>query len=343
METDRGGFDLLWSCTPKLKAAPVIHPMIIYPQVVPPISIFNKKPHPQLHRNHLTTHKCSITAVLNNDKLYVHLKENYCETKAAPVICLFRKWLNIVYWGRCIFKVHTHISSCLDILVSKKISCCLQVREAAITTLVDVYRHVGEKVRADLGKRGLPAARWVIAVSVEHHLLCARGGVFVCVVVLQSGDDLLWSVWPSVCPTPHHAPLCPSQGHWISTMLTDQKRHRRRVQIACKDNIVGGVTWLEVCAYVFLKENLLSGFILFWLSRWPLLCADCSGWALCLWMLAGAMCHVLCILRLVCFHYKHIVYLCGNRRALCICLFNVLYSRQMQWFKTKLKYMSYPL
>ncbi|XP_014910501.1 CLIP-associating protein 2 isoform X21 [Poecilia latipinna] len=33
-----------------------------------------------------------------------------------------------------------------------------QVREASITTLVDVYRHVGEKVRADLGKRGLPAA-----------------------------------------------------------------------------------------------------------------------------------------------------------------------------------------
>ncbi|KAK7899130.1 hypothetical protein WMY93_019983 [Mugilogobius chulae] len=34
-----------------------------------------------------------------------------------------------------------------------------QVREASITTLVDVYRHVGEKVRADLAKRGLPAAR----------------------------------------------------------------------------------------------------------------------------------------------------------------------------------------
>ncbi|XP_030596609.1 CLIP-associating protein 2 isoform X2 [Archocentrus centrarchus] len=34
-----------------------------------------------------------------------------------------------------------------------------QVREASTTTLVDVYRYVGEKVRADLGKRGLPAAR----------------------------------------------------------------------------------------------------------------------------------------------------------------------------------------
>ncbi|XP_072532299.1 CLIP-associating protein 2 isoform X16 [Salminus brasiliensis] len=34
-----------------------------------------------------------------------------------------------------------------------------QVREAAISTLVEVYRHVGERVRADLSKRGLPAAR----------------------------------------------------------------------------------------------------------------------------------------------------------------------------------------
>ncbi|KAK3511696.1 hypothetical protein QTP70_014546 [Hemibagrus guttatus] len=34
-----------------------------------------------------------------------------------------------------------------------------QVRESAITALVEVYRHVGERVRADLGKRGLPAAR----------------------------------------------------------------------------------------------------------------------------------------------------------------------------------------
>ncbi|XP_071224588.1 CLIP-associating protein 2 isoform X38 [Salvelinus alpinus] len=34
-----------------------------------------------------------------------------------------------------------------------------QVREAATASLVDVYRHIGERVRADLGKRGLPATR----------------------------------------------------------------------------------------------------------------------------------------------------------------------------------------
>ncbi|XP_029104140.1 CLIP-associating protein 2 isoform X15 [Scleropages formosus] len=34
-----------------------------------------------------------------------------------------------------------------------------QVREMATASLVDVYRHVGERVRADMNKRGLPAAR----------------------------------------------------------------------------------------------------------------------------------------------------------------------------------------
>ncbi|XP_056659979.1 CLIP-associating protein 1-like [Monodelphis domestica] len=34
-----------------------------------------------------------------------------------------------------------------------------QVRDAAILAMVEVYRHVGEKVRVDLSKRGLPPAR----------------------------------------------------------------------------------------------------------------------------------------------------------------------------------------
>ncbi|XP_066484254.1 CLIP-associating protein 2 isoform X2 [Tiliqua scincoides] len=34
-----------------------------------------------------------------------------------------------------------------------------QVRDAAILAIVEIYRHIGEKVRADLGKRGIPAAR----------------------------------------------------------------------------------------------------------------------------------------------------------------------------------------
>ncbi|NWU98715.1 CLAP1 protein, partial [Upupa epops] len=34
-----------------------------------------------------------------------------------------------------------------------------QVRDAAILAIVEVYRHVGEKVRIDLTKRGIPTAR----------------------------------------------------------------------------------------------------------------------------------------------------------------------------------------
>ncbi|KAJ6661995.1 hypothetical protein lerEdw1_012842, partial [Lerista edwardsae] len=34
-----------------------------------------------------------------------------------------------------------------------------QVRDAAILAIVEIYRHIGEKVRADLSKRGIPAAR----------------------------------------------------------------------------------------------------------------------------------------------------------------------------------------
>ena len=34
-----------------------------------------------------------------------------------------------------------------------------QVRSGAMETIVDIYRHVGVKVRIDLSKRGLPSAR----------------------------------------------------------------------------------------------------------------------------------------------------------------------------------------
>ena len=35
-----------------------------------------------------------------------------------------------------------------------------QVRDTAINTLVEIYRHVGEKVRIDLGKKGIPSSRY---------------------------------------------------------------------------------------------------------------------------------------------------------------------------------------
>lgn len=34
-----------------------------------------------------------------------------------------------------------------------------QVRDGAMNCLVEIYRHVGERVRMDLGKKGLPQSR----------------------------------------------------------------------------------------------------------------------------------------------------------------------------------------
>uniref|UniRef100_A0A8C7VRA1 Cytoplasmic linker associated protein 1 n=1 Tax=Oncorhynchus mykiss TaxID=8022 RepID=A0A8C7VRA1_ONCMY len=43
-----------------------------------------------------------------------------------------------------------------------------QVRDGAMNCLVEIYRHVGERVRMDLGKKGLPQSRYL------HPLLCFR-------------------------------------------------------------------------------------------------------------------------------------------------------------------------
>ncbi|MBN3307229.1 CLAP1 protein, partial [Amia calva] len=37
------------------------------------------------------------------------------------------------------------------------------VRDSAMNCLVEIYRHVGERVRADLSKKGLPQSRCVVA------------------------------------------------------------------------------------------------------------------------------------------------------------------------------------
>uniref|UniRef100_A0A2K6FZH5 CLIP-associating protein 1 n=1 Tax=Propithecus coquereli TaxID=379532 RepID=A0A2K6FZH5_PROCO len=42
-----------------------------------------------------------------------------------------------------------------------------QVRDAAINSLVEIYRHVGERVRADLSKKGLPQSRLVVVLCSE--------------------------------------------------------------------------------------------------------------------------------------------------------------------------------
>uniref|UniRef100_A0A8C7XJG2 Cytoplasmic linker associated protein 2 n=1 Tax=Oryzias sinensis TaxID=183150 RepID=A0A8C7XJG2_9TELE len=63
-----------------------------------------------------------------------------------------------------------------------------QVREAATNTLVDVYRHVGDRVRADLGKRGLPAQRFDDNDSVEDRSSSAQAAFKVPKVPKKPGE-----------------------------------------------------------------------------------------------------------------------------------------------------------
>uniref|UniRef100_A0A8C5VK77 CLIP-associating protein 1 n=1 Tax=Microcebus murinus TaxID=30608 RepID=A0A8C5VK77_MICMU len=44
-----------------------------------------------------------------------------------------------------------------------------QVRDAAINSLVEIYRHVGERVRADLSKKGLPQSRLVVVLRSDKN------------------------------------------------------------------------------------------------------------------------------------------------------------------------------
>lgn len=52
------------------------------------------------------------------------------------------------------------------------VSVVLKVRDAAMSCLVDIYRHVGERVRMDLGKKGLPQSRCVQVLLCFTSCLC---------------------------------------------------------------------------------------------------------------------------------------------------------------------------
>ena len=49
--------------------------------------------------------------------------------------------------------------------------CVYQVREAAISLLVEIYRHVGEKVRSDLAKKDINPTKYVLQPFPTIHLL----------------------------------------------------------------------------------------------------------------------------------------------------------------------------
>lgn len=63
-----------------------------------------------------------------------------------------------------------------------------QVRDAAILAIVEIYRHVGEKVRVDLSKRGIPPARLEI-IFAKFDEVQNSGGMILSVYKDKSLDD----------------------------------------------------------------------------------------------------------------------------------------------------------
>nr|XP_039317761.1 CLIP-associating protein 2 isoform X7 [Saimiri boliviensis boliviensis] len=63
-----------------------------------------------------------------------------------------------------------------------------QVRDAAISAIVEIYRHVGEKVRMDLYKRGIPPARLEM-IFAKFDEVQSSGGMILSVCKDKSFDD----------------------------------------------------------------------------------------------------------------------------------------------------------
>ncbi|XP_036287633.1 CLIP-associating protein 2 isoform X27 [Pipistrellus kuhlii] len=63
-----------------------------------------------------------------------------------------------------------------------------QVRDAAILAIVEIYRHVGEKVRVDLSKRGIPPAR-LETIFAKFDEVQNSGGMILSVCKDKSFDD----------------------------------------------------------------------------------------------------------------------------------------------------------
>nr|XP_015091740.1 CLIP-associating protein 2 isoform X27 [Vicugna pacos] len=63
-----------------------------------------------------------------------------------------------------------------------------QVRDAAILAIVEIYRHVGEKVRVDLCKRGIPPARLEMILA-KFDEVQSSGGMILSVCKDKSFDD----------------------------------------------------------------------------------------------------------------------------------------------------------
>uniref|UniRef100_A0A8C7R020 TOG domain-containing protein n=1 Tax=Oncorhynchus mykiss TaxID=8022 RepID=A0A8C7R020_ONCMY len=110
------------------------------------------------------------------DRMLGGFKHKNNRTRESVCICLIAT-LNVYgAQGLTLSKIVPHICNLLGDPTS-------QVRDGAMNCLVEIYRHVGERVRMDLGKKGLPQSRYL------HPLFPVKLTIRPGVPLLLSGRD----------------------------------------------------------------------------------------------------------------------------------------------------------
>ncbi|KAF4108855.1 hypothetical protein G5714_009928 [Onychostoma macrolepis] len=92
------------------------------------------------------------------DRMLVGFKHKNNRTREGVCLCLISTLNTYGAQGLTLSKIVPHICNLLGDPTS-------QVRDAAMNCLVEIYRHVGEKVRIDLSKKGLPQSRLNVIFS----------------------------------------------------------------------------------------------------------------------------------------------------------------------------------
>ncbi|XP_051564143.1 CLIP-associating protein 1-like [Myxocyprinus asiaticus] len=92
------------------------------------------------------------------DRMLGGFKHKNNRTREGVCLCLIATLNTYGAQGLTLSKIVPHICNLLGDPTS-------QVRDAAMNCLVEIYRHVGEKVRVDLSKKGLPQSRLNVIFS----------------------------------------------------------------------------------------------------------------------------------------------------------------------------------
>ncbi|RVE57780.1 hypothetical protein OJAV_G00202760 [Oryzias javanicus] len=86
------------------------------------------------------------------DQLVAGFKHKNNKTREGTCLCLIATLNTFGAHGLTLSKIVPHVCNLLS-------DPTCQVRDGAMSCLVEIYRHVGERVRTDLSKKGLPQSR----------------------------------------------------------------------------------------------------------------------------------------------------------------------------------------